>query len=174
MGAIGTGNTEGMLTSAEADQLNRARDILRLTRANTIVVFPNGWTSGKTVLKELTGLSKPEDLANAARGYSIAMTGARAQQKRDFAEDVAKEMQRAEEKGIINRAVERAVREARAAAARNGKTLNPQTEQVLREVVRTTTQRNIIDKLLKKDKKGTRYDGIHTRNINKADFKKVG
>ena len=30
MGAIGTGNTEGMLTSAEADRLNDARGILRL------------------------------------------------------------------------------------------------------------------------------------------------
>ena len=174
MGAIGTGNTAGMLTSAEASKLNRARDVLRLTRANTIVVFPNGWTSAKTVLQRLTGYTKPEDLANASRGFSIAMTGARAQQKRNFAEDLSSAMQKAEEKGSIQRAVDKAVRDARARAARDGKSLSAQTEAVVREVARSTAQRNLIDKLLKKDRSGKKYNGIHTRNITKSDFDKVG
>ena len=101
MGAIGTGNTEGMLTSAEADRLNDARGILRLARANTIVVFPNGWTSAKTVLQELTGLTRPEDLSNAARGFSISMSTANAQQKRDFAEDLADAMKEAASAALV-------------------------------------------------------------------------
>ena len=174
MGAIGTGKTEGMLTSIEADRLNNARGILRLSRANTIVVFPNGWTGAKTVLKELTGLQRPEDLSNAARGFSIAMTGARAQQKRNFAEDLSREMAEAERRGVIDRAVEQAVENARAAAERNGGKLAASTEGVLREVARTTAQRELIDRMLRRDRGGRRYDGIHTRNITKADFDKVG
>lgn len=174
MGAIGTGNTEGMLTSAEADRLNDARGILRLARANTIVVFPNGWTSAKTVLQELTGLTRPEDLSNAARGFSISMTDARAQQKRDFAEDLASAMREAEASKSIDKAVNDAVTAARATAARNGQTLRPTTEAVLREVVRTTAQRDLIDRLLRRGRRSGRYGGISTRNITKADFDKVG
>lgn len=174
MGAVGTGNTEGMLTSAEADQLTRADGVLRLTDKNTIVVFPNGWTSAKTVLQKLSGYLNASDLPNAARGFSIAMTGARAAQKQNFANDLAAEMRKAEDRGTINKIVNDAVANARQAAQRNGETLNPQTEAVLREVARTTAQRNLIDSMLRRDRRGRRYDGIHTRNITKADFKKVG
>ena len=173
MGSVGVSNNEGLFSSTEVDKLISMR-LADIGRKNSIVVFPNNWTSMKTVLSKLQGYMKPEDAEDASRGFAISMSHARRAQKMNFINDYRQMIANAERKGDIQKAVDKAVRDARARAAREGKTLNPQTEAVIREVARTGAQRDLISKLLKRDRSGRRYDSITTRKLTKADFDRVG
>jgi len=174
MGSVGVSNNEGLFSSTEVDKLISMR-LADIGRKNSIVVFPNNWTSMKTILSKLQGYMKPEDAENASRGFAISMSHARRAQKMNFINDYRKNIEKAEKpNGSIQKAVDKAVRDARARAAREGKTLNPQTEAVIREVARTGAQRDLIAKMLKRDRSGRRYDSITTRKLTKADFQRVG
>jgi len=173
MGAVGVHTGRGQITGTQVTNLKDATGVLRdkFRDANSLVIFPYNFTSIESTLNSLNKYSDKIDIANAVRGYAIAMSGATQSQKDNFISKLNTMMQREEargENGQIQQAISRILA--------NNPNLNSAQRRVVEEIVRSTIQRQMIDRMVAADNRrgGRRFGGhIRTRNIRRDDFDKA-
>lgn len=170
MGAVGVHTGRGQITGTQVTNLKDATGVLRekFMDANSLVIFPYNFTSVEATLRSLNKYADKIDIANAVRGYAIAMSGATQAQKDNFISRLNSMMQREEERGEIQRTVNDVL-------AKNPN-LNQAQRRVVEEIVRSTVQRQMIDRMVANDNRrgGRQFGGhIRTRNIRRDDFDKT-
>ena len=167
MGSVGVQTGRGRITSDQVQMIRDSSGTIRgrWTKANSLVIYPNNFTTLDALRKSSSKYGSDYDIANAVRGYAVAMTGASTKQKDNFIRAFNKQV-RLEERNT-QRTVDRVLRQADARGA------NEATKRVLEEVVRSTAQRNLVDKIINKDRaNGNKLFGgnIRTRRLRKTDF----
>lgn len=168
MGAIGVHTGRGRMTETQVTNLKTATGALRdqFKQANTLVIFPYNFTSMQSVLESLNRYGSKLEVAQAARGYAIAMSGATQSEKDNFVSLLSTRIAR-EETTIESRVSE---------ALRAVPNLNRAQQRVVAEMLRSTYQRELIDRLVSADnRRGSPMFGgnIRTRDIRQSDFDKV-
>ena len=187
MGSIGVNSDRGAVTGSQlSDVLNIVGQMnaynnqvagmpKALAEANSLVIYPNNYTSSESLKKSLEKWQEALGLGKASRGYAIAMTGATVAQKAAFINALKKSLnltQNSEAK--MQARVDKAIEKATAWAKQNGRTsLTAIEKRAITETVRSTYQREQIDKIIARDRaNGNKLFGgnIRTRNLRKTDF----
>ena len=170
MGAVGVHTGRGQITGTQVTNLKDATGVLRdkFRDANSLVIFPYNFTSLESTLRSLNTYGDKIDIANAVRGYAIAMSGATQSQKDNFISSLNDMMQSKTQTDEIQSTINDVLA--------NNPNLNRAQQRVVEEIVRSTVQRNLIDRMIASDNRtgGTRFGGhIRTRRIRRDDYDKA-
>ena len=186
MGSVGVQTGGGRITR---DQVVSLRDAINMkssergvlgkefAKANSLVVFPDAYTTSDTVKKSMREWEQRLGLGSASRGFAVSMTGASVRQKRNLgnALNSAYNLPQNSDERYEKRAAD-LTNDALAWARSHGRTgLTNIERRAVAEIARSMYQRSQIEKMIAKDREngGRLYGGnISTRNLTKADFKK--
>ena len=175
MGSLGVTSNRGRISNETVQSIQNLDTISgEFGRANTLVVF-----SGTRGQRSLTASEKRWrdilDLDNPSRGFAISMTGATAQQKRNFLRTLNTQGNNLRQNQETSYA-EFANKQIARAESILGRPLRDSEKAVIREIAYSTKQRNLIDSIIANDRKnGNALFGgaIRTRRLTKRDFKNL-
>lgn len=175
-GKVGVQRGEGKLLKDETKKLKQPGAMnARFRNSNSLLIFPNSYSSNDSIVKSMQKWNDILKLDGLTRGFAVAMTGAKRSDKDRFITAFNNQMtlkQNSEEK--YRSEIDKQIKIAEQWARNHGRTgLTSIERRAIAEIVRSTRQRMIIDKIIQKDRNnGNKLFGgkIRTRKLTKADF----
>lgn len=177
MGSVGVQTGGGRITAEQVRQLSDSSQALReqFNEASSLVVYPNNYTSYESIQDSVKKWADRLGMGSASRGYAFAMDSATNEQKQSLLNAINSSNNLPQNSDSSYQArVDKMIARAQSWAKSNGRSgLTSIEKRAISEIVRSTYQREQMDKIIARDiKNGNKLFGgnIRTRNLRKSDF----